>query len=401
MEYLRTSDALSVVCAQARCAGIMFLDLEFIRERSYVPQLALIQMVVGDTCVIIDPLDIHDLSPLFALVSCPDILKVLHAAGQDLEILYWHSGKTPAAIFDTQIAAALVGLGDQLSYGRLVESLLGVTLIKGESYSDWLLRPLTAAQLSYAVDDVRYLPALYHLLSARLEEMGRTSWAIEEFQKYDHPEPYQRHPRDLFRRIRRGRTLSAQGLAILRELAEWREREAQRRDCPPGSVIRDEALVALARKAPQSFDDLQRLRGLPRRELEQSAMEFLQAVARGLAVTEAERPQATQQWRLTQVEKLMVKFLDTCLGALCQQHRLSAACVGNRADLEELVHRYRRGCLQIEKCRIVNGWRGTLVGRDLLAILAGRIGVQLDPQTGGMQFTSPPFTAHSDIAEDP
>jgi ribonuclease D len=278
---------------------------------------------------------------------------------------------------------------------------LGVILTKGESYSDWLLRPLSAAQLSYAVDDVRYLPVLYDILSARLEEMDRTSWATEEFQKYDYPEPYQRHPRDLFRRIRRGRTLSAQGLAILRELAEWREREAQRRDCPPGSVLRDEALVALARKAPQSLDDLQRLRGLPRRELEQSAVELLQAVARGLAVTETERPQATQQWRLTQVEKLMVKFLDTCLRALCQQRQLSAACVGNHADLEELVYRYRRGRLQIEKCRIVTGWRGTLVGRDLLAVLTGRIGVQLDPQTGVMQFTSPPFITHPEIAENP
>jgi ribonuclease D len=401
MEYLRTSDALSEVCAQARSAGIMGLDLEFVRERSYVPQLALIQMAVSDTCVIIDPLEIHDLSPLSSLVSCPDIIKVLHAAGQDLEILYWHSGKTPAGIFDTQIAAALVGLGEQLSYGRLVESLLGVTLTKGESYSDWLLRPLSAAQLSYAVDDVRYLPALYDLLSTRLEKMGRTSWATEEFQKYDHPEPYQRHPRDLFRRIRRGRTLSTPGLAILRELAEWREREAQRRDCPPGSVLRDEALVALARKAPQSFDDLQRLRGLPRRELEQSATELLRAVARGLSVTEAERPQAVQQWRLTQAEKLMVKLLDTCLRALCQQHQLSAACVGNHADLEELVYRYRRGCLQIEKCRIVNGWRGTLVGCDLLAVLAGRIGVQLDPQTGVMQFTSSPSIPHSEIVENP
>jgi ribonuclease D len=401
MEYLRTSDALSGVCAQARCAGIMFLDLEFIRERSYVPQLALIQMVVGDTCVIIDPLEIHDLWPLFTLVSCPDILKVLHAAGQDLEILYWHSGKTPAAIFDTQIAAALVGLGDQLSYGRLVESLLGVTLTKGESYSDWLLRPLSAAQLSYAVNDVRYLPVLYNLLSTRLEEMGRTAWATEEFQKYTNPELYQRHPRDLFRRIRRGRALSAQGLAILRELAAWREREAQRRDCPPGSVLRDEALVALARKAPRCFDDLQRLRGFPRRELEQSALELLQAVACGLAVPEAERPQVTQQWRLTQVEKLMVKFLDTCLGALCQQHQLSAACVGNHADLEELVYRYRRRRLQIAQCRIMNGWRGMLVGRDLLAVLTGRIGIRLDPQTGVMRFISPPVITHSAIVEDP
>jgi ribonuclease D len=337
--------------------------------------------------VLIDPFAIHDLSPLFSLVSSPHILKILHAAGQDMEVLYWYSGQTPAHIFDTQIAAALIGLGEQLSYGRLVESLLGVTLDKGESYSDWLLRPLSAAQLTYALDDVRYLPALYQILSARLEEVGRVRWATEEFQKYANPELYQRHPRTLFRRIRRGRTLSAQGLSILRELAEWREREAQRRNCPPGSVMRDEVMVSLARKAPQSFDDLQRLRGLPRREIEQSADELLKAVARGLAVVEAERPQAIRRLRLTASEQLMVKFLDTCLGAYCQRHQLSAACVGNRTDLEELVYRYRRGRLETDGCRLLDGWRGALIGHDLLAVLAGRVGVYIDPNAGTLEFT--------------
>ena len=395
MEYLCTSDALSQLCEQARSVGLMALDIEFVRERSYVPQLALLQVAVGDTCALIDPLQIHDLSPLFSLVRSPDILKILHAAGQDMEVLYWHSGQTPARIFDTQIAAALVGLGEQISYGRLVESLLGVTLDKGESYSDWLLRPLSAAQLTYALDDVRYLPALYHILSTRLEELGRAPWATEEFQKYANPEIYQRPPRTLFRRIRRGGTLSAQGLSVLRELAEWREREAQRRDCPPGSVMRDEVIVALARKAPQSFDDLQRLRGLPRRDIEQSGSELLQAIGRGLAVTEEDRPQAVRRWRLTPAEKLMAKFLDPCLKALCQQHQLSAACVGNHADLEELVYRYRRRRLETDSCRLLHGWRGTLIGHDLLAVLAGRVRVHIDPHTGALEFTERDLTCRS------
>jgi ribonuclease D len=387
MEYLRTSDALLQLCEQAHSLGCIALDIEFVRERSYVPQLALLQVAIGDTCAIIDPLEVSDLSPLFTLVSSPNVLKILHAAGQDMEVLYWHSGQLPAWLFDTQIAAALVGLGEQISYGRLVECLHGVTLAKEESYSDWLRRPLSAGQLTYALDDVRYLPASYEILSARLEAMGRTAWATEEFARYMNPELYQRHPRTLFRRIRRGRTLSSQGLAILRELAEWRERQAQRRDCPPGSVLRDEVMVGLSRKAPQSFDDLQRLRGLTRRDIEQSASELLQAVARGLAAAEEHRPHPTRRWRLSQSENLMVKFLDACLRALCQRHQLSVPSVGTHADLEELVYRYRRGDLETHRCRLLQGWRGELIGHDLLEVLAGRVRVHLDQQTGAIEFT--------------
>ena len=387
MEYLCTSEALAQLCEQAHSVGLIALDVEFVRERSYVPQLALLQVAVGDTCAIIDPLEVADLSPLFTLVSSPHVLKVLHAAGQDMEVLYWHSGQLPAQLFDTQIAAALVGLGEQISYGRLVQCLHGVTLDKGESYSDWLRRPLSAGQLTYALDDVRYLLASYAILSTRLEAMGRTAWATEEFARYANPELYQRHPRTLFRRIRRGRTLSSQGLSVLRELAAWREHQAQLRDCPPGSVLRDEVMVSLARKAPQSLDDLQRLQRLPRREIEQSASELLQAVACGLAAAEEHRPHPTRRWRLSHSENLMVKFLDACLRALCQRHQLSAPSVGIHADLEELVYRYRRGGQEIDRCRLLQGWRRELIGHDLLEILAGRVRVHLDQQTGAIEFT--------------
>jgi ribonuclease D len=384
MSYIHTTAELQRLCEQARVEGLLALDLEFIRERTYVPRLALIQIAVSNSCAIIDPLVVSDLSPLLKVVTSCQTIKVLHAAAQDMEILYWHAGTVPTRVFDTQIAAAMVGLGEQLSYGRLVEALLGVTLTKEETYSDWLQRPLSPAQVAYALDDVRYLLALYTILATRLEEMGRTAWAAEEFRKFDNLDLYQRQPRTLFRRIRRGRSLAAQGLAILRELAEWRESEAQRRDCPPGSVLRDEALVDIARKAPRTLDDLQRLRSLPARELERSAAVLLAIVERGLAVTEPERPLATRRPRLTQKEELMVKLLDTCLKALCQRQKLSAACIGNREDLEGLVYRYRHGSLATESSPLLEGWRGALVGQELLAVLDGRRSVHLEPANGGL-----------------
>src|SRR5215813_2794953 len=320
--YICTAAPLRRLCAQAQAEGQFALDLEFIREHSYVPRLALIQMAVSDTCAIIDPLEAHDLSPLLELCRSPQTLKVLHAAGQDTEILHWHAGIISENIFDTQIAAALVGLGDQLSYARLVDQLLGVSLSKGESYSDWLQRPLSPAQTAYALDDVRYLLPLHDILQQRLEGMGRTTWLAEECRKFANPALYQRDPQKLFRRIRRSNTLSSQGLAILRELA----------------------------------------------------------------VPENARPQPLHGRGPTPAEELIVKVLEACLKALCAREKLSSAFIASRADLETLVRRYRQGRLATEGSPILEGWRGDLVGQELLAVLSGRVSIQLHPQTGRVEF---------------
>lgn len=384
--YIRTVTPLRHLCDQAKAEGCLALDVEFIREHSYVPKLALIQIAVSDTCAIIDPLEVEDLSPLFELITSSETLKILHAATQDMEVLFWHSSQQPTRIFDTQIAAALVGMGEQLSYGHLVERLIGVSLTKGESYSDWLQRPLTPEQLEYALNDVRYLRDLHTILAKRLQAMKRTAWAEEECRKFEDIERYQRNPQILFRRIRRGRTLPPQGQAILRELVAWRDQEAQERDRPCGSIMHDEQLVEIARKAPRTLSDLQRFRGLSPRLIERDGAALLLMVQRGLAVAEDERPQPLNGHRPTQTEQLMVKFLDTCLKALCAREKLPASFIANRSDLEELVRRYRRGCLATTGSPILEGWRGALVGRDLLAALEGRVGVSLDQKTGEVTF---------------
>lgn len=385
--YIRTSEPLYQLCAQAQAEGRIALDLEFIREHSYAPRLALIQIAVSDTCAIVDPLEVEDLSPLLALWTSPEIRKVLHAAGQDTEVLHWHAGAVPTHIFDTQIAAALIGLGDQLAYARLVDQLLGVSLSKGESYSDWLQRPLSPSQIAYALDDVRYLLPLHDVLLQRLEAMGRATWLAEECRRFANPALYQRDPQQLFRRIRRGNTLSSSGLAILRELAAWRDREARQRDRPPGSVLHDEMLVEVARKAPRTLDDLQRLRGFPARELERSGTVLLTLVAQGLGVPESERPQPLHGRGPTPAEELIIKFLEACLKALCAREKLSSAFIASRTDLETLVRRYRQGRLASEGSPMLEGWRGDLAGQELLAVLSGRVSLHLHPHTGRIEFT--------------
>ncbi len=380
--YIRTSTSLRRLCDQARAEGLLALDVEFIRERSYIPKLALIQIAVSDTCAIVDPLAVQDLSPLFELVTSPQPLKVLHAAGQDMDVLYWQTGKPPAGIFDTQIAAAIVGLGEQLSYSNLVERLLGVSLTKSQSYSDWLQRPLSPEQLEYALNDARYLLGLHKRLSRRLHSMGRTAWAEEECSKFNLLERYQREPHTLFYRIRGGASLSPQGQAILYELAVWRDREAHELDCPPGSVVHDDPLVQIARMAPRTLEDLQRLRRLPSRLLERSAAALLHTVQRGLTLAEGEHPQHNRGHRPSETERVMVKVLDTCLKALCAREKLPAAFTATRRDLERLVHHYRQGCVMASGSPLLKGWREELVGRHLLAVLEGRVSVALDPRSG-------------------
>ncbi len=387
--YIESSEPLRRLCAQARTEGRLAIDLEFIRENTYAPQLALIQVAISGTCAIVDPLEVDDLSPLVEVLTHPGVLKVLHAAGQDVEVLHWRTGSVATPIFDTQIAASMAGIGEQLSYGRLVDTLLGISLTKGESYSDWLRRPLLPSQTKYALDDVRYLLPMHDRLHKRLDAMGRGAWAADECRKFTDPALYERDPRTLYRRIRNGRNLSPQGLAVLRELAAWRDDEARQRNRPHGRVLSNEILVDLARRAPQTRADLQRLRGLPQREFERSAEAILAMVQRGLEVPEADQPQPENRaHRLTPSEELTVKFLDASLKALCQREKLPPSFIANRNDLEMLVRRYRKDRLATEGSPVLGGWRGELVGRDLLAVLEGRLSLHLHPKTGKVTFTA-------------
>ena len=384
--YIRATEPLRELCEQAKSDGRLAIDVEFIREHSYIPKLALVQMAVGDLCAIVDPLEVEDLTPLYELVTSSQTLKILHAASQDMEVLYWRTKQSPAAIFDTQIAAAIVGLGEQISYSNLVERLVGVQLEKDESYSAWLQRPLSDSQIEYALNDVRYLLHLHDQLAQRLERLDRTNWSQEECRKYEGVERYARDPRTLFRRIRRGNNLSPTGLAILRELAAWRDQEAQERDRPPGTILHDEQLVDIARRAPRSLDDLQRFRGLSSKIIERSASDILAMVERGLAVPEADRPQPQRGHRTSQNEKVMARFLDACLKALCAREKLPASAVANRQELESLVRRFRQGRLATAGSPLLEGWRGELVGRTLMDILEGRIHVFIHPKTKEVSF---------------
>jgi len=386
VHYLRAVEDVSDLAEEARSEGRIAIDAEFIRERSYYPQLALIQVATSSRSVLIDPLDGADLTPIEDLVNDSSTTKILHAASQDLEIFFYRTGKAPRNIFDTQIAGALAGFGHQSSYAAMIERTTGVTLKKGESYTDWLRRPLSKKQEEYALDDVRYLHQAHDCLQDRLNEAGRLSWAMEEMQRYEDTDYFQLSDDQLFRKVKRFGTLDQRGLAVLRELAIYREREARHRDRPRRNIIADETLVEIARSTPKTMDDLTRMRGLHPREAKRSGRDLLEVVAAGLTVPATERPKIAKKERLTPEGEAMVDLLQAVLRALCRAVGVAPPMVANARDVENLVRdHFSGGCARSES-ELLTGWRRELVGDELVHFIEGRMSVHLDPDTGGPVF---------------
>ncbi len=378
--YLTTTAELDDLLRRARDVGRFGIDAEFIRERTYYPQLALVQISVEDTYVLVDPLGPVDLAPLDEAISDPDVIKVLHAGSQDLEIFYYRSEREPRNIFDTQLAAAMCGLGNQIAYGALVDRMLGVTLAKGESFTDWLRRPLTEKQERYALDDVVYLLPVHDALLARLDELGRGDWVGEEFRRYESRDFYVTPDANLYRKVKRFGTLDSRGQAVLRELAAWREADARKRDKPRRTIVADEALVEIARTRPKNEDALGRIRALRPQTVRQSAQGMLQAIADGVAIPDDECPRDEKRKRLPASAELVGDFLHAFLKSECQNASISTSMVGKSADVQNLVRAHLES-RPTEHNPLVSGWRGDLVGRKLEAFLHGKVWVHVDPES--------------------
>ncbi|MFW2134544.1 ribonuclease D, partial [Ectothiorhodospira haloalkaliphila] len=252
--FIDQPEALKAFCERLKGVDWFALDTEFIREKTYYPQLCLIQVATPEEVACIDPLNLEDLSPLTHLLFDPNITKVLHAASQDLEIFFHQQGRVPGPIFDTQVAASLLGHGDQVGYGKLIQLVLGVELEKGQSRTDWAQRPLETIQLRYAADDVHYLARAYPLMRQALEDNGRLAWLEDDFQRMQDPRTYQPDPETIWRRLKGINTLRGeQALAVARNLARWREQEAMRLDRPRRWLLQDEVILDLARRKPRDL----------------------------------------------------------------------------------------------------------------------------------------------------
>ncbi len=356
------------------------LDTEFISERSFRPRLCLLQIGYGENHVAVDPLTVRELGGFLELILEPSIEKVLHAGQQDMMIFYDLTGRSPENVFDTQIAAALLGHGDSIGYSRLVEACLKVKLSRNEAYTDWSRRPLTARQVEYAVDDVRYLEPIRRQLCEQLTERGRESWLQDELKIYRDVNYYRRDPETLYRRFRAASNMSGVELSVLQELALWREKEAATRDKPRGTILSDDAICDLARRRPKDFSALQRLRSLHPRLVKRSGNEILKRVRQGENRPRESFPVVPKPPRKTPEITLLIDALEVILKAKADELEISPKQLATRSQLHALIESFRAGD-ESKDLPVLNGWRGKLVGEALLDFLQGKSTIGVDPAT--------------------
>jgi ribonuclease D len=380
--YIRDAQALAAYCAEWARESSLALDIEFRRERTYRAHLELIQVATPAGPAIVDPLAVPDLTPLYDLIANPAIEKILHAGSQDMEIYYAQTGRAPQNVFDTQIAAALIGLGDQIGYADLLWRILGVRIAKLETRTDWGQRPLTPGQIAYALDDVRYLHALRERLGEKLAAKGRAAWLAEELAHYEDPATYEADPHRLALRMPRVRSLNRRGLAVLVELAAWREVEAEARDEPRGYIVSDSLLVEIARRAPKRPEDLSALRGLHPRLIERSGRAIIAAVAAGLARSESEVPDLPPARADDPEGAVTLDLLEVFVRHRALEAEIAPRYLCTRQDLADLMETRAAGLREDDQLPLRSGWRHELVGEGVEAILEGRLDLGVDARTG-------------------
>lgn len=359
--------AAELVAAAAhwrRCAAVT-LDTEFMRTDTFYPRLALVQVSDGDTAWLIDPVALGDLSPLGALLSDPNVVKVLHSCSEDLEVLQLALGCRPAPLYDTQVAAAMVGHGFSLGYSALVKRLLGLEIGKQETRSDWLQRPLSAAQLAYAAADVQHLFPVYHQLVEAGARLGRTDWIAAEMAAILAQAAQETPPEQQYRRVKGAGRLGARELAALRELAAWREGEARRRDRPRGHIVNDVELLALVQARPADRAALARIADLRPRTARDHGAELLAALARAAQVPAAEFPEPLEGEPLSRSARDLVRACRDWLGKRAGELGMAPEILARRLDLEQLARSWSGGAPQLPAV-LAAGWRRDLVGTELL-----------------------------------
>lgn len=373
MDIITTTDALKRACDVLKQAEFVTVDTEFLRETTYWPKLCLIQMAVPGYDFIVDPLaDDIDLEPFFELMRNEKIVKVFHAARQDVEIIYNLAQIIPCPLFDTQVAAMVCGFGDSISYDQLVFRITGGRIDKSSRFTDWTLRPLSKKQLDYAAADVTHLRDVYVFLKANLEEQDRSSWVAEEMAVLTSVGTYHVEPKDAWKRMKL-RVRKPIELAVMQELAAWREAEAQRRDMPRGRIIKDDGIYEIAAQQPISIEALAKLRSIPRGfERSKSASQILMAVKRALTIPKDALPPVPRGRISPEGSSAVVDLLKVLLKMASERHAVAAKVIATVDDLEQIA------CDDEADVAALKGWRRKLFGEAALAIKHGDLALKIE-----------------------
>jgi ribonuclease D len=371
MKLLTENDELAAVCERFSTFEFVTVDTEFLRETTFWPRVCVIQLASPEEAVAIDALsDNIDLTPFFSLMAKPDVVKVFHAARQDIEII-WRLGRLiPAPLFDTQVAAMVCGFGEQASYLDLVKAITRANLDKSSRFTDWSRRPLSEAQIEYAIADVTHLREIYAALRGRLERSERLEWLADEMQTLTSPATYEQHPDNAWERLRH-RIRKPRDLGVMMELAAWREQEAQSRDVPRSRILKDDILIEIAQAAPRSIDTLANLRSFPKgMERSRTGAEIVAAVERGLAREPTTLPRIDRARR--GANAATVELLKVLLRQVSEETGVAAKMIATVEDLEEIAGDDEAFSPALK------GWRRTIFGEKALQLKKGRLALAVE-----------------------
>jgi ribonuclease D len=372
MDLITTNSELAAVCGRLAKHPVITVDTEFLRETTYYPLLCVVQMASAEEAVVVDTLaDGIDLGPFFALMADEKVLKVFHAARQDIEIVWHQAGIVPHPIFDTQVAAMVLGYGDSIAYDQLVERITGHRPDKTHRFTDWSRRPLTAEQMHYAVSDVTHLRDVFTALDADLKKRGRNDWVSQEMEVLTSPRTYDFHPERAWERLKT-RVRKPKELAVLMEVAAWREQEAQSRDVPRGRVLKDDAVGDIATHAPTSLERLANLRSLPKGfDRSKWGADIVAAVQRGVARDPATLPKIERP-RSNSNGTAIVELLKVLLRMTSERHAVASKVIATVDDLEQIA------ADDNADVGALHGWRRELYGEAALALKHGRLALAIE-----------------------
>ena len=372
IQYIDTPEQLAKLCEQIKKETWLALDTEFLREKTYYPKFCLLQIATPEWVACVDPIALPKLDVLFEAIYNPAIVKVFHSCRQDLEIFFQWTGQLPSPIFDTQVAAPLLGFQDNPGYAMLVSSLLSVNLNKAHTRADWSKRPLTEAELEYAADDVIYLCQIYQIMVQKLTALGRIDWLKNDFAELTNPALYTVDPEKAWFKIKGKNKLTGKQLSIIQTLAEWREKTAQAEDRPKSWLLRDELLFDLAKLQPETVPELGNVRGINERAVNRYGKELCQLITAAKNRPPLPLNEKDRSAKKTQQQEAILDILTALVRVRAEENALNPTILASRKDLEELLSNGD------DECPLLDGWRYTMAGKELVGLIKGELLLGID-----------------------
>ena len=365
IQYIDTPEQLDELCQKIAIAPWIALDTEFLREKTYYAKFCLLQIATPEWVACIDPLALKNLEALLEVIYNPKLVKVFHSCRQDLEIFYQLTGKVPTPIFDTQIAAPLLGMQENPGYAMLVSTLLNINLNKAYTRTDWTLRPLSPQQLKYAADDVIYLCKIYEMMQAKLAKLNRLDSLEEDFKALYNPELYEVKPENAWKKIKGKKKLTGKQLSIVQSLTQWREQLAKSKNKPKNWLIRDDLIIELAKLQPTTMKDLGLVRQINDTLMRRHGALLCQLISKALEKEVHPLKETTNKFKKTPQEEAVLDVLSALVKMRAEDNTINPNMLAPRKELEQLL-------FGVDDCPLLNGWRFEMVGKELQAILSGQ-----------------------------